>query len=311
MLIDKLIEKIKICNNPTVIGLDPKIDLIPKFILDESYEIYGHTLEAVSNAFLNFNKKIIDSTYDLVPAVKPQVAMYEQYGFYGIKAYIDTIAYAKSKDLIVIGDVKRGDIQSTAEAYSDGHIGKVIIKDKEFSVYDEDFITLNPYLGSDSITPYLSNCSKYDKGIFVLVKTSNPGSADFQNLLVDNKPIYKLVGEKVSDWGKNLIGKYGFSNVCAVVGATHKKEAEELRQMLPNTFFLIPGYGAQGGKAEDLKVCFNQDGLGGIVNSSRGIIAAYKLDKYKNSFKPNEFELASRQATLDMKADLLNYITGF
>ncbi len=305
MIFDRLIEKIQKCNNPTVVGLDPKIDFIPKYILDENFELYGQKPKAIANAFFDFNKKIIDEVYDLVPAVKPQIAMYEMYGSCGIKAYIRTIEYAKSKNLIVIGDVKRGDIQSTAEAYSDGHIGQISIGDKKTAVFDEDIITVNPYLGGDSIIPYLKNCEDFDRGLFILVKTSNPMSGDFQDLDVGGMKLYEKVGLTVAKWGENLIGENGFSALGAVVGATYKEEAEKLRKLLPNTFFLVPGYGAQGGKAEDLAVFFNQKGLGAIINNSRGIIAAYKNSK---DFSENEFEKASRQAVLDMKSELLKYI---
>lgn len=305
MIIDKLIRKIKECNNPTVVGLDPKIDFIPEYILQKNFDEFGKKPKAVANAFFEFNKKIIDEIYDLVPAVKPQIAMYEMYGAPGVKAYIQTVAYAKSKGLIVIGDIKRGDIQSTAEAYSDGHIGRVTGKGLDLTVFDEDMITLNPYLGSDSITPYLKNCKSYGRGLFILVKTSNPFSGDFQDLDVGGMKLYEKVGLSVAGWGKNLVGEYGFSSVGAVVGATYKQEALNLRALLPNTFFLVPGYGAQGGKAEDLAVCFNKDGIGAIVNSSRGIIAAYKNNK---AYDENNFEKASRQAVIDMKEDLLKYL---
>lgn len=308
MIIDKLIKKIVELKNPTVVGLDPRSEYIPSFILKESFEKYGETLKGMSDAFYEFNKKIIDEVYDLVPAVKPQVAMYEQYGFYGMESYIKTIAYAKEKGLIVIGDIKRSDIQSTAEAYSDGHIGVVKVGNTENVVYDEDFITLNPYLGYDSIQPYLSNCKKYERGIFVLVKTSNPNSGEIQDLVVGTEKIYEKVGKLVSEWGTGLIGESGFSEVCAVVGATHKEQAKRLREIMPHTFFLVPGYGAQGGKAEDLAVCFNENGLGAIVNSSRGIIAAHQIEKYKNKYSELEFAKASRAAVIDMQHDLTQFI---
>ena len=316
MVMDRLIEKIKECNNPTVVGLDPKIDFIPEFILKKAFKKHGKTPKAVAKAFYEFNKKIIDQVYDLVPAVKPQIAMFEQYGYHGIKAYIETINHAKKRGLIVIGDVKRGDIQSTAESYSDGHIGIVKIGRKNYSIFNEDIITVNPYLGSDSITPYLDNCKKFGKGLFVLVKTSNPHSGDIQDLVTDGRrqnlldadgeKVYEKVGLMVSDWGSELIGKHGFSSVGAVVGATYKEEAKRLRELLPHVFFLIPGYGAQGGKAEDLVDYFNKDKLGGIVNSSRGIIACYKTDKYRKDFSEKEFAKASRQAVIDMRDDIMN-----
>lgn len=310
MIIDDLIFKIKETKNPTVVGLDPRMEYIPAVIKEEIFDEYGSTLRGAAECFYLFNKKIIDSVYDLVPAVKPQVAMYEQYGAEGMDAYIKTIAYAKKKGLIVIGDIKRGDIASTAEAYSDGHIGEVSVGDNEITVYHEDFITLNPYLGYDSIEPYLENCKKYKKGLFILVKTSNKNSGEIQDLKVNDRCVYEEVGALVSNWGKALVGNYGFSEIGAVVGATHKEQAAKLRKAMPHTFFLVPGYGAQGATAEDLSVCFNEAGLGAIVNSSRGIIAAYKNDKYKGKFDEKDFGQTARQAVIDMREDLNKYIEG-
>ncbi|NLK21923.1 MAG: orotidine-5'-phosphate decarboxylase [Epulopiscium sp.] len=303
-MIDRLIQKIEETNNPTVVGLDPRLNFIPSFIKERAYEMHGKTPEACAQAFYEFNKAIIDEVYDLVPAVKPQVAMYEQYGPVGIKAYIDTISYAKKKGLIIIGDIKRSDIASTAEAYADGHIGRVKVEDEEYEVYHEDSITLNPYLGYDSIEPYMSHCKTYDKGLFVLVKTSNPNSGEIQDLEVEGEKIYERVGRLVSKWGEEVMGKRGYSHIGAVVGATYPEQGIRLRQLMPHTFFLVPGYGAQGATAKDLRGCFDKNGLGAIVNSSRGIIAAYKLDKYKNKYSEKEFAKASREAVLDMKKDL-------
>lgn len=309
MIIDKLIDKIKQVENPTVVGLDPRLDYIPGFIKNKYFDKYGNTPKAVAKSMYKFNKYLIDNIYDIVPAVKPQIAMYERYGIEGLKAYVKTCEYAKSKDLIVIGDIKRSDIASTAEAYSDGHIGKVSIGNEEFASFSQDFITLNPYLGSDSITPFLKDCQEYEKGLFVLAKTSNPNSGEIQDLLVDGVPIYEKVGLLIEKWGEKLIGKYGYSSIGAVVGATHKEQAKRLREIMPHTFFLVPGYGAQGGKAEDLAVCFDKEGLGAIVNSSRGIIAAHQKDEYKELFDNEEdFALAARQASIDMKNDLRRYI---
>lgn len=305
-MIDILVKKIKATKNPTVVGLDPRLDYIPNHIKEEAFDKYGAGLEGAAKAFLAFNKEIIDATYDLIPAVKPQVAMYEQYGAAGMQAYIDTIAYAKSKDLVIIGDIKRSDIASTAEAYSDGHIGRVKVESNSFEVYKEDFITLNPYLGYDSIEPYIGNCKSYDKGMFVLVKTSNPNSGEIQDIKVNgtDEKLYEYMGKLVSKWGEELIGVEGYSKVGAVVGATHKEQGIRLRALMPNTYFLVPGYGAQGATASDLAGCFNKDGLGAIVNSSRGIIAAYKSNKYKNDYTEKEFGQASRQAVIDMREDL-------
>lgn len=303
MIIDVLIEKIKETQNPTVVGLDPRLNFVPEFIKNECVEKYGKTPKAVAESFFEFNKGIIDNVYDLVPAVKPQIAMYEMLGVDGIDCFIKTCDYASKKGLVIIGDIKRGDIASTAEAYSDGHIGEIDCFGIKHKIFNEDFITVNPYLGWDSIEPYMANCKNYNKGLFVLVKTSNPNSGQFQNLDVGGLTLYQKVGQLVESWGEKLMGENGYSSVGAVVGATHPYEAKILRELMPHTFFLVPGYGAQGGKAEDLAVCFDKDGLGAIVNSSRGIIAAYKKDEY-SKFTEKEFGLAARQAVIDMKADL-------
>ena len=304
MIIDRLIEKINATGNPTVVGLDPRLSDIPAYITEKYFTKYGNTKKAAAKAMLKFNKKIIDAVYDIVPAVKPQIAMYERYGTEGIKAYESTVEYAKLKGLIVIGDIKRSDIASTGEAYSDGHLGCAEINGEKFPGFPHDFITLNPYLGSDSITPFLKDCKEYEKGVFVLAKTSNPNSGELQDLICDGRPIYEHVGALIEKWGQDFIGSYGYSSVGAVVGATHKEQAERLRAIMPHTFFLVPGYGAQGGTAEDLSVCF-KDGIGAIVNSSRGIIAAHLKDEYKLCYNDERnFAMAARQACLDMKNDL-------
>lgn len=304
MIIDNLIEKIVELNNPSVVGLDPKIEYIPKFILDENFEKYGENLEGVSSAFLDFNKAIIDNIYDIVPAVKPQIAMYEKYGLPGLNAYIQTIKYAKEKGLFVISDIKRGDIGSTAKDYADAHIGKTVINNKSFETFTSDFVTLNPYLGTDSIEPFIDVMEKEDKGAFVLVKTSNPSSKDIQDLIVDGDKLFIKVGKLVEEIGAPLRGKYGFSSLAGVVGGTHKEEISYIREKCPNLFFLIPGYGAQGGTAENIRASFNKDGIGSIVNSSRQIICAYQSEQYKK-FGEKDFALASREAALFMKKDLL------
>lgn len=305
MIIDRLIDRIVELGNPTVVGLDPRLNMIPDFITNKYYAKYGYTPKAVAKSMYKFNKFIIDEVWDVVPAVKPQIAMYERYGIEGMKAYAKTCEYAKSKGLIVIGDIKRSDIASTAEAYADGHIGTVKIGENEYPSFAQDFITLNPYLGSDSITPYLDDCAKREKGLFVLAKTSNPNSGEIQDLIVDGKPIYEIVGGLIEKWGSELVGKHGYSSVGAVVGATHPEQAKRLREVMPHTFFLVPGYGAQGGKAEDLAVCF-KDGIGAIVNSSRGIIAAHQKEQYQTCLLGDEtkFAKAARQACIDMKNDL-------
>ena len=301
-MINKLIAKIQKTKAPIVVGLDPMLSYIPEHIQKKAFEEYGETLEGAAEAVWQFNKGIIDATYDLIPAVKPQIAMYEQFGIEGLKAYKKTIDYCKSKDLVVIGDIKRGDIGSTSAAYAVGHLGKVQVGSKCYVPFDEDFATVNPYLGSDGVKPFIEVCQEEGKGIFVLVKTSNPSSGEFQDQLVDGRPLYELVGEKVAQWGEEHMGD-SYSYVGAVVGATYPEMGAVLRKLMPKTFILVPGYGAQGGQGKDLVHFFNEDGLGAIVNSSRGIIAAYKQEKYA-SFGAENFGDASRAAVEDMAADI-------
>ena len=301
-MINKLIAKIQKTKAPIVVGLDPMLSYIPEHIQKKAFEEYGETLEGAAEAIWQFNKEIVDKTYDLIPAVKPQIAMYEQFGIEGLKAYKKTIDYCKSKDLVVIGDIKRGDIGSTSAAYAVGHLGKVQVGSKCYVPFDEDFATVNPYLGSDGVKPFIEVCQEEGKGIFVLVKTSNPSSGEFQDQLVDGRPLYELVGEKVAEWGEEHMGD-SYSYVGAVVGATYPEMGAVLRKLMPKTFILVPGYGAQGGQGKDLVHFFNEDGLGAIVNSSRGIIAAYKQEKYA-SFGAENFGDASRAAVEDMAADI-------
>lgn len=301
-MISRLIEKIKEKKAPICIGLDPMLNFIPEHIKEEAFATKGESLEAVAEAIYNFNKAIVDECFDLIPAVKPQVAMYEQFGIAGLIAYEKTVTYCQEKDLLVIGDVKRGDIGSTSAAYATAHLGKINVGSKTFEPFHSDFLTVNPYMGSDSINPFVDECVKNDKGLFVLVKTSNPSSGEFQDRLIDGKPLYEHVASKVMEWGeRSMDGEY--SNVGAVVGATYPQMSEILRKIMPNTYFLVPGYGAQGATAADLRPCFNKDGLGAIVNSSRGIIAAYKNDKYRD-FGDKDFAKASREATIDMICDI-------
>ena len=301
-MINKLIAKIQKTKAPIVVGLDPMLSYIPEHIQKKAFEEYGETLEGAAEAIWQFNKEIVDKTYDLIPAVKPQIAMYEQFGIEGLKAYKKTIDYCKSKDLVVIGDIKRGDIGSTSAAYAVGHLGKIQVGSNCYVPFDEDFATVNPYLGSDGVKPFIEVCQEEGKGIFVLVKTSNPSSGEFQDQLVDGRPLYELVGEKVAQWGEEHMGDT-YSYVGAVVGATYPEMGAVLRKLMPKTFILVPGYGAQGGQGKDLVNFFNEDGLGAIVNSSRGIIAAYKQEKYA-SFGPENFGDASRAAVEDMASDI-------
>ena len=301
-MINKLIAKIQKTQAPIVVGLDPMLSYIPEHIKKQAFEEYGETLEGAAEAIWQFNKEIVDKTYDLIPAVKPQIAMYEQFGIEGLKAYKKTIDYCKSKDLVVIGDIKRGDIGSTSAAYAAGHLGKVQVGSKCYVPFDEDFATVNPYLGSDGVKPFIEVCQEEGKGLFILVKTSNPSSGEFQDQLVNGRPLYELVGEKVAEWGEEHMGD-SYSYIGAVVGATYSEMGKVLRKLMPKTFILVPGYGAQGGQGKDLVNFFNEDGLGAIVNSSRGIIAAYKQEKYA-SFGAENFGDASRAAVQDMAADI-------
>lgn len=301
-MINKLIEKIKKTNAPIVAGLDPMLSYVPEHILKQSYEQYGETLEGAADAVWQFNKGIIDSIYDLIPAVKPQTAMYEQFGVEGLKAFQKTVDYCHEKDLVVIGDVKRGDIGSTSAAYAAGHLGKVRIGSRTCSAFNEDFATVNPYLGSDGIQPFVDVCKEEKKGLFILVKTSNPSSGEFQDRLIDGRPLYEYVGEKVAEWGAQHMGD-DYSYIGAVVGATYPEAGKIMRRLMPKAYILVPGYGAQGGKGADLVHYFNEDGLGAIVNSSRGIIAAYKQKQYAH-FSPENYADAARAAVLDMAADI-------
>ncbi|MDR1018453.1 MAG: orotidine-5'-phosphate decarboxylase [Lachnospiraceae bacterium] len=301
-MINKLVKEIKEKNAPIVVGLDPQMSFIPAKILGNAYSEFGETLKGASEAIFEFNKEIIDNVYDLIPAVKPQIAMYEEFGVEGIEAFRRTCEYAKKKGLIVIGDIKRGDIGSTSKAYAIAHLGKTKVGNKEYSLFNEDFVTVNPYLGIDGIKPFLEVAQEEKKGIFILCKTSNPSSGEFQDRIIDGKPLYEIVGEKINEWGKDHMGD-SYSYVGAVIGATYPKMAEELRKVMPKAYILVPGYGAQGGIAKDLKPFFNEDGLGAIVNSSRGIIAAYKQEKYEK-FGAENFGEASRAAVEDMLRDI-------
>ena len=302
-MINKLTESIKKKDAPIVVGLDPMLSYIPEAITRKAFAEYGETLEGAAEAICTFNKGLIDAVADLVPAVKPQIAMYEQFGIPGLVAFRRTCEYAKSKDLVVIGDIKRGDIGSTSEAYAAGHVGHVKVGSQTFAPFAEDFVTVNPYLGSDGVEPFIRVCKEEKKGIFVLVKTSNPSSGEFQDQLVWETPLYEIVAKKVAEWGESHMGD-SYSYVGAVVGATYPKMGETLRKIMPKNYILVPGYGAQGGKGADLKPFFNEDGLGAIVNSSRGIICAYQKAPYKDTFTPDNYADAARQAVLDMKEDL-------
>ncbi|MBR0410084.1 MAG: orotidine-5'-phosphate decarboxylase [Eubacterium sp.] len=310
-MINKLVAEIKKKDAPIVVGLDPMLSYLPGFILDAAFDSYGETLEGASEAIWQFNKGLIDAVCDLVPAVKPQVAMYEQFGVPGMEAFRKTCEYASEKGLVVIGDIKRGDIGSTSEAYAIGHVGHIKVGSRTYAPFTEDFVTVNPYLGSDGVNPFIKVCRQEKKGIFVLVKTSNPSSGEFQDRLTggsakeesDRMPLYEVVANKVALWGRDHMGD-DYSYIGAVVGATYPEMGKTLRRLMPRNYILVPGYGAQGGKGEDLKPFFNEDGLGAIVNSSRGIICAWQKAPYKESFGPFAYADAARQAVLDMREDL-------
>lgn len=303
-MINRLNEKIKSTGAPIVVGLDPMMKFVPEQIKQKAFGEYGETLEGAAEAIWQYNKGIVDAIYDLIPAVKPQVAMYEQFGIPGMIAFKKTVDYCKEKGLVVIGDIKRGDIGSTSEAYAVGHLGKAQVGKQFFYGFDEDFVTVNPYLGSDGVKPFMKVCAEEKKGIFVLVKTSNPSSGEFQDRLIDGKPLYEHVGEQVAAWGAQCMPESGnYSYVGAVVGATYPEQGKLLRKVMPNTLILVPGYGAQGGKGADLVHFFNEDGLGAIINSSRGIIAAYQQEQYAK-FGEAGYADASRAAVLAMKEDI-------
>ena len=308
-MINKLIGKIQKTQAPIVVGLDPTMKFVPEHIQKKAFDEYGETMKGAAEAVWQYNKAIVDAIYDLIPAVKPQIAMYEQFGIEGMIAFQKTVEYCKQKDLVVIGDVKRGDIGSTSEAYAVGHLGQVKVGNTMCRGFDEDFVTVNPYLGSDGVKPFLKVCQEEKKGIFVLVKTSNPSSGELQDRLVksreddgSDRPLYEIVGEQVAAWGAECMGD-SYSYVGAVVGATYPEQGKVLRKIMPKSFILVPGYGAQGGKGADLVHFFNEDGLGAIVNSSRGIIAAYQQEQYAK-YGAENFADASRAAVLDMREDI-------
>ena len=301
-MINKLVSKIQKTHAPIVVGLDPMMNYIPEHIQKKAFAEFGETLEGAAEAVWQYNKEIVDAVWDLIPAVKPQIAMYEQFGIPGMMAFKKTVDYCHEKDLVVIGDIKRGDIGSTSEAYAVGHLGKVQVGANSFYGFDEDFATVNPYLGSDGVKPFIKVCKEEKKGLFILVKTSNPSSGEFQDRLIDGRPLYEWVGEQVASWGEDHMGD-SYSYVGAVVGATYPEMGKVLRKVMPKSYILVPGYGGQGGKGKDLVQFFNEDGLGAIVNSSRGIIAAYKQEAYAK-FGAEHFAEASRQAVLDMAADI-------
>lgn len=300
-IIDILIEKIKQTGNPTVLGLDPRYEMLPKCVTEK----YPKTQEGVAQAIIEYNKALIDETYDIIPAVKPQIAFYEMFGIPGMQAFKETCKYAKQKGMIVIADIKRGDIGSTAQGYSNAYLGKTKIGDIEESIFDVDFVTVNPYMGTDCVKPFIDDCKKYNKGLFILVKTSNPSSGELQDLRLENgKEVYRQVAELVEKWGEELVGENGYSSIAAVVGATYPEQLKQIRDLAPHTYFLIPGYGAQGGTAADIAYGFDSNSLGGIVNASRSLMCAYKSDKWKDNFEEKDYAKATRAEAIRMRDEL-------
>ncbi len=305
MAFDRLIEGIARLQNPTVAGLDPKLDYVPASIKQACFDKYGKTLEGAAAALLEFNKAIIDNICDIVPAIKPQAAYYEMYGWQGVRALAETIAYAKSKGMFVITDGKRNDIGTTMEAYATAHLGVTEADGESLEAFGADALTVNGYLGTDGIKPLTAVCRERDKGIFVLVKTSNPSSGELQDMKLENgATVYEQMGRMCESWGEELPGKYGYSGVGAVVGATYPEQLAEMRAKAPHTFFLVPGYGAQGGGAQDAKNAFDARGLGAVINSSRGIMCAWK----KQGLSEDDFAQAARTEALRMKEDILSTI---
>ncbi|MGN0601642.1 MAG: orotidine-5'-phosphate decarboxylase [Oscillospiraceae bacterium] len=304
MSFDRLIEKIVQTQNPSVVGLDPKLDYVPNYIIEKKVKKYGKTLKAASKAILEFNKAIIDEIHDICPAIKPQAAYYEMYGYEGVKTLYKTIQYAQDKGMFVMTDGKRNDIGATMEAYATAHLGITNVCGEEIPAFGADALTVNGYLGTDGINPLLEKCDAYDKGIFVLVKTSNKSSGELQDLKIGDKTVYATMGELCENWGKDHMGKYGYSCVGAVVGATYPEQLAEMRKALPHTFFLVPGYGAQGGGAEGVAKGFDSNGLGAIVNSSRGVMCAYK----KEECDEKDFAKAARREVIRMKEDIISYL---
>ena len=305
MSFDVLQEKIIAKKNPTVAGLDPKPEQIPPHILKAAYAEKGETLAGAAEAVWQFNKGLIDALKDVVPAVKPQAAYYERLGWQGLAVMEKTIAYAKEQGLFVIADIKRGDIGSTAQAYADAWLGETQVGGAALTAFGADCVTLNGYMGSDTVGPFVDTCKKYDKCLFLLAKTSNPGSGELQNLTAGDKLVYQLLGDMAEKLGEGTVGKYGYSLSGAVTGATWPEELRELRARLPHTFFLVPGYGAQGGTAEDVQYAFDQDGRGAIVNASRSIMCAWQ----KTGGDGTDYQEAARAAAVDMRDAIGRYVT--
>jgi len=306
---DKLAQRIKKFNNPTVVGLDPNLSFVPGFIREKVFREFGKTHKAVAEAFIEFNRKLIDAVYDIVPAVKPQLAYYEMYGLEGMRAFYETVKYAKSKGLIVIADGKRNDIGTTAKAYSSAYLGTSPVGELEESACDADALTVNPYFGIDGIEPFINDCKSFGKGIFILVKTSNKSSGQLQDLVTeDGMRLYEKVAYLVDQWGSETVGESGYSSVGAVVGATYPEQARILRKIMKKAYFLVPGYGAQGGTAKDVANSFNEDGTGAIVNASRSIMCAWKAERWQGKFTEDDFDAAARQEAIRMRDEIIEVV---
>lgn len=306
---DKLARKIIEKQNPSVLGLDPKLEYIPDSIKRKAFDEYSCFEQAAAHSIAEFNKRLIDAVCDIIPAVKPQLAYYEMYGIHGIWAFNETVKYAKSKDLIVIADGKRNDIGSTSEAYASAYLGKTDINGENKEIFDADALTVNGYLGSDGIKPFVEACEKFGKGIFVLVKTSNPSSGELQDLTLDDgRKVYEAMADMVNEWGRTTKGQCGYSSVGAVVGATYPEQLKLLRKRMPESWILVPGYGAQGGKASDVAHAFDKNGLGAVINASRSLMCAYKSERWKNEYSAEEFDKAARAEAVRMKEEIGQFI---
>lgn len=305
MSLDRLIKRIDELKNPSVAGLDPRLEYVPRFIQDACFVKYGRTLEGAAAALLEFNKALIDALYDVVPAIKPQAAYYEMYGWQGVRTLAETIRYAQEKGMFVMTDGKRNDIGATMTAYATAHLGKTDVDGISLDAFGADALTVNGYLGTDGIQPLLDVCAQYDKGIFVLAKTSNPSSGELQDREIDGKPVYEIMGEMCENWGADQIGAYGYSSVGAVVGATYPEQLAALRKKLPHTMFLVPGYGAQGGGAQGVAGAFDADGRGAVVNSSRAIMCAWKKEP---DCPETDFAQAARREAIRMRDDITAYL---
>jgi len=309
---DKLAHQIQLKNNPSVLGLDPKLEYIPASIKEKYFVNNVSFQKAAADCIIEFNKRLIDALYEVIPAVKPQLAYYEMYGIEGIRAFYETIRYAKEKGLLVIADGKRNDIGTTAQAYAAAYLGKTRINETEQEVFGADALTVNAYLGIDGVKPFIEECEKNDRGIFILVKTSNPSSGQLQDLkLQDGRTIYEAMADLVNQWGGTTIGECGYSSVGAVVGATYPIQLSELRKRMPKEWILVPGYGAQGGTAQDVAAAFDKNGLGAIINASRSLMCAYKLDAWKDEFTHEDFEKAARAEAERMRDEINRAIGEF